>query len=160
MPPKKPAKKQITPCQIRLQRDLDDLPECGDVEITFPEPGNIQHFILRINVQQGLYKNHKFDFEFIIPDEWPIERPKVKILTKTWHPNLSEPPEGGVCISILRKNYSPITTINAFVASFQYLFNQPNPRDPLNVEAATQFIQNYPAFKLKAEEYMEKYCPK
>lgn len=147
-----------TPCQVRLQRDLDELVDCGNVHVTFPDDDNMQHFIIRVRVEDGLYRNHNFDFDFDIPDEWPNERPTVKILTRTWHPNLSE--DGGVCISVLNKNYTPITTISGFVTSFQFLFNSPNPRDPLNQDAAKQYISNYAGFKAKAEEYMEKYCPK
>ena len=165
MPPRRnltqistPAKSKVrTQCQLRLQHDLDELTDCGNVSVRFPED-NMQHFIIQVMVEEGLYRNHKFDFEFVIPDEWPNERPSVKLLTKTWHPNLSE--DGGVCVSVLKKNYTPITTISGFVTSFQFLFNSPNPRDPLNQEAAKQYISNYAGFKAKAEEYMEKYCPK
>ncbi|OHT07136.1 NEDD8-conjugating enzyme Ubc12 [Tritrichomonas foetus] len=152
----------ITACHIRLQKDFEDLETLSDCcTITFPDgPDKIQHFILRIKIIEGLYRNAKFDFDFVIPDNWPIERPKVKILTRVWHPNLTEPPEGGVCLNILRKNYTPTTTLATYVTSFQYLFNEPNPRDPLNTEAAMQYNQNYNAFKLKAEEYIQNYCPK
>lgn len=146
-------------CLGRLQKDLEDL-DCmkDECQVFFPDPDNIQHFIIRIKIFQGIYRNHKFDFSFDIPDDWPIAKPTVKILTKCWHPNLTL--EGDVCLNILRKNYLPTLTLQSFVSSLQFLFNEPNYTDPLNQEAANQFGQAFSSFKLKAEEYMEKYCPK
>ena len=153
---------QADACKIRLQKDFEDLDDLkGMCQVLFPDgPDHIQHFILRIKVMEGLYRDAKFDFEFTIPDDWPYKRPTVKILTRVWHPNLTEPPEGGVCLNILKKNYTPTTTLATYVTAFQYLFNEPNPKDPLNQSAALMYIQNYNAFKLKAEDYIQKYCPK
>lgn len=147
------------PCLSRLQKDLDDLQYLKDeCQLRFPNVNDIQHFILRIKIFQGIYRNHKFDFSFDIPDDWPFTQPTVKILTKCWHPNLTL--EGDVCLNILRNNYVPTLTLQTYVPSLQFLFNEPNPTDPLNKEAAAQYSQNFPAFKLKAEEFMEQYCPK
>jgi ubiquitin-conjugating enzyme E2 M len=147
-------------CLIRLQRDLEDIPTLGSVKLTFPDgAGNLQHFHVRIVPEAGIWRGAKFDFNFVIPDDWPIERPKVTIITRIWHPNIAEPPECGVCLNILRKNYAPTIQITQLIAGLQYLFSEPNPQDPLNTEAAQQFLQNQPAFRLKAEEYIRNYCP-
>lgn len=148
-----------TACRIRLQKDFDDIPTLGNVTIKFPEDGNPQHFIARIRPEVGIWRGGNFDFDIQIPDEWPIEKPKVKIITRIWHPNIDEPPECGVCLNILRQNYSPAMTIDQMLAGIQYLFTEPNPLDPLNKDAADQYVQNYAGFKNRAEEYIREYCP-
>jgi ubiquitin-protein ligase len=149
-------------CLIRLQRDLDDVADLRSegVLLTFPNPSDIQRFIMRIIPQSGIWRGSAFDFDFRIPDNWPNTRPQVKVLTRVWHPNIAEPEAGGgVCLNILKKNYTPVIQINQFVQGLQFLFQEPNPNDPLNLDAAQQFRQNYTAFKLKSEEYMRLYCP-
>ena len=157
MPPRgKPAANSA--CLIRLQRDLDDVATLGNVKLTFPDPNVLQHFIVRIVPEAGIWRGAPFDFDFTIPDEWPIERPKVKIITRIWHPNIGEPPECGLDLNILGRKYTPTLQITQLIAGLQFLFSEPNALDPLNFEAATQYQQNYNAFKLKAEEYINQYC--
>lgn len=140
-------------------KDLEDIPTLGNVTVRFPDESNPQHFIARIKPESGIWRNGNFDFDVQIPDLWPVERPKVKIITRIWHPNISEPPECGVCLNILRQNYTPAMTLDQMLAGIQYLFMEPNPLDPLNTEAANEYIQNHALFKSKAEEYVREYCP-
>jgi ubiquitin-conjugating enzyme E2 M len=149
-------------CLIRIQRDLEDVANLRDrVQLTFPDPTKLQHFIVRVVPEQGIWRSSKFDFEFVIPDGWPNRRPTVRILTRVWHPNIAEPDDGGgVCLNILRKNYTPITQIQEFIHGLHFLFVEPNALDPLTIEAAQQYKTNYAAFKLKAEEYRSLYCPR
>ena len=161
MPPRRGVgQRNNKACLIRLQKDLDDIGTLGNVKVTFPDPNVLQKMVIRIVPETGIWHGANFDFEMIIPDDWPIERPRVKIMTRIWHPNIAEPPECGVCLNILRKNYSPTLQIAHLIAGLQYLFTEPNPNDPLNFTAAEQYKRNYEAFKLCAEEYIQKYCPK
>jgi ubiquitin-protein ligase len=146
-------------CLLRLQRDLADITK-EDAALVFPDPRRQQHFIARLRPTEGIWRDAIFEFDFEFPDEWPIQPPKVKILTPIWHPNMTPPPESGVCLNVLRKNYTPSLTLSTMIAALQFLFCDPNARDPLNFEAATQYLQNYAAFKIKAEEFVRIHCPK
>lgn len=159
MPPRRGTVARNKQCLIRLQRDLEDIHNLGNVRITFPDPKNLQRMIIRIVPEMGIWRGANFDFEMVIPDDWPMERPRVKIITRIWHPNIAEPPECGVCLNILRKNYSPVLQIAHIIVGLQYLFTEPNPNDPLNIEAAEQYKRHYKGFKLKAKEYIQTYCP-
>lgn len=159
MCPPKP-RRGINAAQVRLTKDLEEVSRITDVTVTTPDPNDIQTIHVRIVPVGGIWKGGKFDFVFSIPDEWPHQRPSVKMITKIWHPNISE--DGNVCLNILRDNYTPCMTISALIVGLQFLFTPEgvNPNSPLNTDAALQYIQNFEAFKLKAEEYMEKFCPK
>lgn len=151
-------KKKATPCQIRLQKDFEDLGSIPDTELIVPDANNLQHFIMRIKPVQGIWQGGNFDFDFTIPDDFPFTRPAVKCLTRIWHPNIEE--TGAVCLNILRDNYTPVLELSMLVAGLQYLFSEPNPHSPLNKEASEEYISNLPRFKIKAKEYMALYCPK
>jgi ubiquitin-conjugating enzyme E2 M len=71
-----------------------------------------------------------------------------------------EPPDCGVCLNILRDNYQPSATVREMILGLQFLFDKPNAGDPLNKEAAEQYVQNHQAFRAKAEQYCEQFCPK
>jgi ubiquitin-conjugating enzyme E2 M len=145
-------------CLLRLQKDLTEIDEF-DAVLRWPDPRVLQHFIARVLAGDGIWRGHKFDFDFQIPDAWPIAPPKIKILTPIWHPNITPPPEGAICLNILQRNYSACLTVSNMIVGLQSLFGSPNAQDPRNVEAASQYLQNYPAFKMKAEEFMQS-CPK
>ena len=144
--------------QVRLNKDLQELADSKDGEIYFPDPENIQKFNVRIKPISGIWRGANFDFSFEIPNNWPYDRPVIKMITRIWHPNISE--DGNVCLNILRDNYSPCQTISNLVQGLYFLFNEPNPNSPLNIEAANQYLQDLNAFKQKAEEYIKLYCPK
>jgi ubiquitin-conjugating enzyme E2 M len=145
-------------CDIRLQWDLDELKLSGVVSLSFPDSTNLKVFIVRLSPETGRWKGGRFDFEFFITPDLPMERPGVRILTRTWHPNISE--DGTVCLSILKDNYLPIMTSPHLIAGPQFLFNEPNPQSPLNTDAATMLQTDADKFQAKVEEYIRQYCPR
>jgi ubiquitin-conjugating enzyme E2 M len=64
-----------SPCDIRLQRDLDELKLSGVVSLSFPDSTNFKVFIVRLSPETGRWKGGRFDFEFLIPPDWSMERP-------------------------------------------------------------------------------------
>jgi ubiquitin-protein ligase len=148
-------------CLLRLQRDLDEVQvesALSNYSVIFPDPKDLQHFQVVIKPVSCLWAGGKYTFNVSIPDGWPFKSPDVRIGTKIWHPNIAELPENGVCLSILRKAYTPALTISSLIQGLFYLFNSPNPDDPLNVEAGDQLRTNPAAFRLKVEDFVESYA--
>ncbi len=52
-----------------------------------------------------------------------------------------------MCLNILRKDWKPVLDINTVILGLIYLFIDPNPEDPLNLEAAELQRDNYEQFK-------------
>ncbi|EAY08091.1 Ubiquitin-conjugating enzyme family protein [Trichomonas vaginalis G3] len=141
---------------LRLMKDFEDIDTLHSIYVHFPDPNYLKYFIVRVQPESGLWELGQFDFEFRIPDEFPFQRPRVKCLTKIFHPNIDE--EGSVCLSILREAYNPTVSIPFLIAGIQYLFTEPEPNDPLNKEAAQQMINDFALFKTNVDKYVCLYC--
>lgn len=111
----------------------------------FPDPDDLLQFKLLIFPDEGFYRGGRFVFSFKIGPNYPHEPPKVKCVTKVYHPNIDL--EGNVCLNILREDWKPVLTINSIVYGLQYLFLEPNPDDPLNKEAAYELQSNRRSFE-------------
>lgn len=56
--------------------------------------------------------------------------PKVRFLTRIYHPNIDK--LGRICLDILKDKWSPALQIRTVLLSVQALLSAPNPDDPLD----------------------------
>jgi ubiquitin-conjugating enzyme (huntingtin interacting protein 2) len=86
--------------QGRLLKELDAVrrdPTSGVTATPLTE-GNLRH--LRGTIQGPLgtvYEGGVFEIDIVIPPQYPFEPPKMKYLTKIWHPNISSQ-TGAICL--------------------------------------------------------------
>jgi ubiquitin-conjugating enzyme (huntingtin interacting protein 2) len=60
--------------------------------------GNLRHLKGTIQGPQGTcYEGGVFEVDIQIPKQYPFEPPKMKFLTKVWHPNISSQ-TGAICL--------------------------------------------------------------
>jgi ubiquitin-protein ligase len=144
--------------EIRLQKDLSELNHSEFAKVSIPDPKDIFRFLVRIKPNKGMWQAGAFDFEFTIPGDWPMDAPKVTLLTRTWHPNVTE--DGQVCLSLLKDSYTPVMTIGHLVAGLQFLFMEPCTTSPLNTPAAKMLQTEPEKFQEKVDEYIQLYCHK
>ena len=102
-----------------------------------------------VSPDDGYWKGYSYRFEFAVPDLYPHEPPKVKCLDKIYHPNIDT--AGNVCLNILRADWKPVLDINSIIYGLILLFVQPNPEDPLNLEAAEVLRKSEATFKANVE---------
>ena len=89
---------------------------------------------LSFDATAGFYKGGEFLFDFKITPQYPHDAPKIKCVTKVYHPNIDN--DGNICLNILREDWKPVLNINSVIYGLQFLFLEPNADDPLNKEAA------------------------
>lgn len=123
------------------------------MQLVFPEGDrNLMDFDVLITPDEGIYKDGTFKFTINVPQGFPHEPPKVHCTQKIYHPNIDL--EGHVCLNILRQDWKPVLSIESALIGLQFLFLEPNPNDPLNKEAATEFVDNRAAFKNSVRKAM------
>lgn len=60
--------------------------------------GNLRHLIGTIPGPSGTpYEGGVFEIDIVIPKQYPFEPPKMKYMTKIWHPNISSQ-TGAICL--------------------------------------------------------------
>lgn len=111
--------------------------------LTEPAPGisatpykdNLRYFnVIMAGPSQSAYERGIFKLELFLPEEYPMAPPKVRFLTKIYHPNIDR--LGRICLDILKDKWSPALQIRTVLLSIQALLSAPNPDDPLANDVA------------------------
>ncbi|KAK8814641.1 hypothetical protein WA556_006680 [Blastocystis sp. ATCC 50177/Nand II] len=136
--------------ESRIKHDIaqyDD--DCG-VELVIPDPTSFESFQLIVEPVEGIYRDQHFVFEVSVPEFFPNEPYKLRLLTPIFHPNIDQ--EGHVCLNILRRDWSPSIDLTQIACSLQFLLAEPNPDDPLNEEAARLYKMDIASFIDRAQK--------
>ncbi|KAG2387828.1 hypothetical protein C9374_001422 [Naegleria lovaniensis] len=95
-----------------------------------------------------------FKLSLSFNEDYPNKPPKVKFLTKMFHPNIYN--DGQICLDILQNQWSPIYDVAAILTSIQSLLTDPNPNSPANSEAARLYTENRKLYERRVKEMVEK----
>ncbi len=132
-------------------------------KIKFDDPNALHDFCLTISPDEGFWMGGKFKFHIHVGEDYNISPPKVKCLTRLWHPNISE--DGEVCLSILRQHsidgmgWAPTRRLRDVIWGLNSLFSDLlNFDDPLNIAAAELYQRDKDAFRLKAKQWVAKHA--
>eukprot|EP00735_Rhodelphis_limneticus_P006585 TRINITY_DN19005_c0_g1::TRINITY_DN19005_c0_g1_i1::g.21589::m.21589 TRINITY_DN19005_c0_g1::TRINITY_DN19005_c0_g1_i1::g.21589 ORF type:complete len:195 (+),score=13.12,sp/Q9FI61/UBC27_ARATH/55.79/2e-68,UQ_con/PF00179.21/1.8e-44,UBA/PF00627.26/1.5e+04,UBA/PF00627.26/2.2e-07,Prok-E2_B/PF14461.1/7.5e-07,RWD/PF05773.17/0.0051 TRINITY_DN19005_c0_g1_i1:85-669(+) len=148
----------------RLRRVLRDLKEAAEEASTSQvscralSEGRLDNLEGRLEGPKDTpYEGGTFVLDIIIPENYPFDPPKVKFVTKVWHPNVSSQ-TGAICLDILKDEWSPAYTLKNVLLSIQALLATPEPKDPQDAVVAGQYLKNPAEFNRTAREWTEKHA--
>jgi ubiquitin-conjugating enzyme (huntingtin interacting protein 2) len=95
--------------------------------------------------------------EIKIPEGYPFEPPKMRFITKIWHPNISSV-TGAICLDILKDQWSPALTIKTALLSLQALLCAAEPDDPQDAVVAKMYKEDPDLFAKTAKEWTAKHA--
>ncbi|XP_043315964.1 ubiquitin-conjugating enzyme E2 N-like [Cervus elaphus] len=100
------------------------------------DESNAHYFhVLVAGPQDSAFERGTFELELFLPEEYPMVAPKVRFMTKIYHPNVDK--LGRVSLDILKK-WSLVLKIRTVLPSIRALLNAPNPDDSLANDVVDQ----------------------
>ncbi|OEL29156.1 Ubiquitin-conjugating enzyme E2 36 [Dichanthelium oligosanthes] len=112
-----------------------------------PSEENMRYFnVMILGPSQSPYEGGVFKLELFLPEEYPMAPPKVRFLTKIYHPNID------------KDKWSPALQIRTVLLSIQALLSAPNPDDPLADNVAKHWKANEAEAVETAKEWTRVYA--
>ena len=106
-----------------------------------PYEDNLRYFnVIIAGPSESPYESGTFQLELFLPADYPMAPPKVRFLTKIYHPNIDR--LGRICLDVLKDKWSPALQIRTILLSIQALLSAPNPDDPLANDVAEIWLSD------------------
>ncbi|CAH0703307.1 unnamed protein product [Spodoptera exigua] len=103
------------------------------------------------------YEGGTFLLEIKVPETYPFNPPKIRFMTKIWHPNVSSV-TGAICLDILKDQWAAALTLRTVLLSIQALLSAAEPNDPQDAVVAKQYREDIRLFNLTASHWTNVYA--
>ncbi len=142
----------------RIESELKEMQENPVVNCSAGPIGNdiYEWHATIIGPSGSPYENGIFKLRINFPADYPFKPPKVTFETKIFHPNINS--SGGICLDILKDQWSPALTISKVLISICSLLCDPNPDDPLVPDIARMYVRDRDKYNRTAQLWTIQYA--
>ena len=146
------------PNQIAMETELVDLGKDPPANCSAgPVGDDMFHWQATImGPDESPYAGGVFFLDIHFPADYPFKPPKVHFTTRIYHCNINS--NGGICLDILKDQWSPALTISKVLLSICSLLTDPNPDDPLVPDIAQLLKTDRARHDSTAREWTSKYA--
>lgn len=143
----------------RIQKELKEIENDKASGVTVQLQGNsLQRLIGFVpGPRDTPYEGGLFLVDIELGDQYPFVAPKMRFITKVWHPNVSSA-SGAICLDILKDQWSPALTLKTALLSLQALLSSPQPDDPQDAVVAKQYLSELTKFNSTAKYWTEAFA--
>jgi ubiquitin-protein ligase len=144
----------------RLTKEFKQIQvENNDDLSAFPQDDSLKKWNVYIRgPEETPYAGGVYSCVLDVGNDYPLKPPTLTFKTKIFHPNISE--GGGVCIDILKGQWSPVLDIRKIMISICSLLSDPNPSSPLNGTAGDLYLRNRPSYDKIASDMRDEFAMK
>lgn len=144
------------------RRILKEIKSITDAEHTpwinvSPVHSDITHLLAGIEGPPDTpYEGGVFWVDVRFPQFFPFRPPKLRFLTRIYHPNINS--RGYICLDFLEQNWSPSYSLQKILVSICSILDDPGLKDPLVPEIAEIYCKNYDLYCQNARAYTARYA--
>ena len=109
-----------------------------------------------VGPDDSLYAGGLFSLNIHFPTEYPFRPPKCNFTTKIFHPNID--PNGNICLSELKNEWSPALTISKWLPLIRSLLTDVDPGYHSMCEIYHIYETDRPKYEATARERTHKYA--
>ncbi|KAL6524090.1 E2 ubiquitin-protein ligase peroxin 4 [Orobanche minor] len=106
-----------------------------DIQLVCDESNIFKWTALVKGPSETPFEGGVFQLVFSVPEQYPLQPPQVRFLTKIFHPNVHFK-TGEICLDILKNAWSPAWTLQSVCRAIIALMAHPEPDSPLNCDSA------------------------
>ncbi|THG99131.1 hypothetical protein EW026_g3164 [Hermanssonia centrifuga] len=142
----------------RIHREIADLKkeDLGNITLV-PSSDSLFVWKARLPGPEGsVYEGGFFDVDISLAHDYPFSAPRMTFRTRIYHMNISD--RGGICIDILKHNWSPALSLFKVILSLSSLLTDPNPKDPLVPSIANEYVRNRAQHDRTARQWTQLYA--
>ena len=127
---------------------------------------DLTHFSATLLGPKGTpYAGGNFLIDIKIPQNYPFKAPMFELVNfrSMFHPNFAPGPSGklqngeyssNICINVLKEDWTPAFSLTTVLLAISAILADPNPKDALNIEAASLLLRNKDEFEKRARKCM------